>query len=144
MMFFKNGVCQGVAFEDILDGCYYPALSLYKSIELQVHFGPRILYPPEPVSASTVRASSSAPSTPASSSSASASTGSCKKEAPATAMATTPVAVAAAAGVSAAIGQMRQLCAAVQQTEVEQTMADLLYLVELQAPDSPHLGLITG
>uniref|UniRef100_A0A8C0YF16 Ash2 like, histone lysine methyltransferase complex subunit n=1 Tax=Cyprinus carpio carpio TaxID=630221 RepID=A0A8C0YF16_CYPCA len=31
MIFFKNGVNQGVAYEDLFEGMYYPAISLYKS-----------------------------------------------------------------------------------------------------------------
>lgn len=40
IMFFKNGVCQGVAFSDIYGGSYYPALSLHKSATVSVNFGP--------------------------------------------------------------------------------------------------------
>jgi len=43
---FKNGVCQGVAFEDIYCGTYYPTLSLYKSITVRVNFGPDFDAPP--------------------------------------------------------------------------------------------------
>uniref|UniRef100_A0A3P9ITL8 Set1/Ash2 histone methyltransferase complex subunit ASH2 n=1 Tax=Oryzias latipes TaxID=8090 RepID=A0A3P9ITL8_ORYLA len=31
MIFYKNGVSQGVAFENLFEGIYYPAISLYKS-----------------------------------------------------------------------------------------------------------------
>ena len=31
MVFFKNGVSQGVAFENLFEGIYFPAISLYKS-----------------------------------------------------------------------------------------------------------------
>lgn len=31
MIFFKNGVSQGVAYEDLFEGLYFPAISLYKS-----------------------------------------------------------------------------------------------------------------
>ena len=31
MTLFKNGECQGVAFQDISGGVYYPAISLYKA-----------------------------------------------------------------------------------------------------------------
>ncbi len=31
IIFFKNGVNQGVAYEDLFEGMYYPAISLYKS-----------------------------------------------------------------------------------------------------------------
>lgn len=30
IIFFKNGVSQGVAFKDIFEGVYFPAISLYK------------------------------------------------------------------------------------------------------------------
>lgn len=31
MIFFKNGVSQGVAYENLFEGLYFPAISLYKS-----------------------------------------------------------------------------------------------------------------
>lgn len=31
MVFYKNGVSQGVAFENLFEGLYFPAISLYKS-----------------------------------------------------------------------------------------------------------------
>lgn len=31
MIFFKNGASQGVAFENLFEGLYFPAISLYKS-----------------------------------------------------------------------------------------------------------------
>lgn len=43
---FKNGVCQGVAFENLYCGTYYPAISLYKSITVRVNFGPEFEAPP--------------------------------------------------------------------------------------------------
>ena len=30
MTMYKNGACQGVAFQDFYEGMYYPAFSLYK------------------------------------------------------------------------------------------------------------------
>ncbi len=45
---FKNGVYQGVAFEDIYCGTYYPSLSLYKSITVRTNFGPDFWAPPPP------------------------------------------------------------------------------------------------
>ncbi|CAM6082611.1 unnamed protein product [Calypogeia fissa] len=50
ILFFKNGVCQGVAFKDINDGGYFPAASMYtlpsqdccKSV---FNFGPDFRYP---------------------------------------------------------------------------------------------------
>ncbi|KAK8953361.1 hypothetical protein KSP40_PGU011203 [Platanthera guangdongensis] len=43
--FFKNGICQGVAFKDLFGGRYYPAASLYTlpnqpSCEVRFNFGP--------------------------------------------------------------------------------------------------------
>lgn len=46
IIFFKNGICQGVAFEDINGGAYYPALSLHKSSTVSVNFGPNFKFPP--------------------------------------------------------------------------------------------------
>ncbi|XP_052070290.1 set1/Ash2 histone methyltransferase complex subunit ASH2-like isoform X1 [Mytilus californianus] len=40
MIMYKNGVSQGVAFEDVFDGIYYPALSLYKNCRVRMNFGP--------------------------------------------------------------------------------------------------------
>ncbi|XP_044726626.1 set1/Ash2 histone methyltransferase complex subunit ASH2 [Chrysoperla carnea] len=40
IIFFKNGVCQGVAFMDIYGGAYYPAVALHKSSTVSVNFGP--------------------------------------------------------------------------------------------------------
>ncbi|KAL0280936.1 UNVERIFIED_CONTAM: hypothetical protein PYX00_002085 [Menopon gallinae] len=45
--FYKNGVCQGLAFEDIYQGAYYPAISLYKSTTITVNFGPNFKHPPD-------------------------------------------------------------------------------------------------
>ncbi|XP_047022247.1 set1/Ash2 histone methyltransferase complex subunit ASH2 isoform X1 [Helicoverpa zea] len=44
--FFKNGECQGEAFVDIYEGCYYPTVSLHKNITVSVNFGPNFKYPP--------------------------------------------------------------------------------------------------
>ncbi|XP_048581166.1 set1/Ash2 histone methyltransferase complex subunit ASH2 isoform X2 [Nematostella vectensis] len=44
--FYKNGKCQGVAFENIFDGTYYPAISMYKSSVVSVNFGPDFQFPP--------------------------------------------------------------------------------------------------
>lgn len=43
--FFKNGVSQGVAFEDIYAGSYFPAISIHKSATVSVNFGPAFKYP---------------------------------------------------------------------------------------------------
>jgi Set1/Ash2 histone methyltransferase complex subunit ASH2 len=29
--FYKNGVCHGIAYKDIYEGVYYPAVSIYKN-----------------------------------------------------------------------------------------------------------------
>lgn len=46
MYFFKNGECQGEAFSDIYEGCYYPSISLHKNITVSVNFGPNFKHPP--------------------------------------------------------------------------------------------------
>ncbi|XP_037296593.1 set1/Ash2 histone methyltransferase complex subunit ASH2 isoform X4 [Manduca sexta] len=46
MYFFKNGECQGEAFVDIYQGCYYPTVSLHKNVTVSVNFGPNFKYPP--------------------------------------------------------------------------------------------------
>lgn len=47
--FYKNGKCQGVAFEDLFEGLYYPAISLYKSTKVTVNFGPKFKFPPDKI-----------------------------------------------------------------------------------------------
>ncbi|KAK1883729.1 Set1/Ash2 histone methyltransferase complex subunit ASH2 [Dissostichus eleginoides] len=47
MVFFKNGVSQGVAFENLFEGMYFPAISLYKSCTVSVNFGPHFKHPPK-------------------------------------------------------------------------------------------------
>ncbi|KAI3361889.1 hypothetical protein L3Q82_002212 [Scortum barcoo] len=49
MIFYKNGVNQGVAFENLFEGMYFPAISLYKSCTVSVNFGPHFKYPPKDV-----------------------------------------------------------------------------------------------
>ncbi|KAL9979830.1 hypothetical protein ACROYT_G017548 [Oculina patagonica] len=44
--FYKNGLCQGVAWQDIYDGTYYPAVSLYKNATVTLNFGPDFKFPP--------------------------------------------------------------------------------------------------
>ncbi|XP_074618385.1 set1/Ash2 histone methyltransferase complex subunit ASH2-like isoform X2 [Acropora palmata] len=44
--FYKNGVCQGVAWQDIYEGTYYPAVSLYKNATITLNFGPDFQFPP--------------------------------------------------------------------------------------------------
>lgn len=45
--FYKNGKSQGVAFENIFEGTYYPAASLYKNATVTFNFGPDFKYPPK-------------------------------------------------------------------------------------------------
>lgn len=45
IVFFKNGKSQGVAFENINGGAYYPALSIFKNATVSVNFGPNFKYP---------------------------------------------------------------------------------------------------
>ncbi|XP_017287721.2 set1/Ash2 histone methyltransferase complex subunit ASH2 isoform X2 [Kryptolebias marmoratus] len=49
MVFYKNGVNQGVAFENLFEGIYFPAISLYKSCTVSVNFGPLFKYPPKDI-----------------------------------------------------------------------------------------------
>uniref|UniRef100_A0A3Q2TH87 Set1/Ash2 histone methyltransferase complex subunit ASH2 n=1 Tax=Fundulus heteroclitus TaxID=8078 RepID=A0A3Q2TH87_FUNHE len=49
MLFYKNGVNQGVAFENLFEGLYFPAISLYKSCTVSVNFGPHFKYPPKQI-----------------------------------------------------------------------------------------------
>lgn len=46
ILFFKNGECQGVAFENIYGGGYYPTVSIHKSATVSVNFGPNFKCPP--------------------------------------------------------------------------------------------------
>ncbi|XP_063216211.1 set1/Ash2 histone methyltransferase complex subunit ASH2 isoform X2 [Bacillus rossius redtenbacheri] len=46
VVFFKNGQCQGVAFENVYGGAYYPTLSLFKNATVSVNFGPNFRYMP--------------------------------------------------------------------------------------------------
>lgn len=43
--FFKNGKCQGEAFENIYGGAYYPSISVHKSATVKLNFGPNFNYP---------------------------------------------------------------------------------------------------
>ncbi|CAF2055267.1 hypothetical protein HID58_069901 [Brassica napus] len=50
--FFKNGVCQGVAFKDLFGGRYYPAASMYTlpdqpNCVVKFNFGPEFEFYPE-------------------------------------------------------------------------------------------------
>jgi Set1/Ash2 histone methyltransferase complex subunit ASH2 len=50
LIFFKNGVCQGVAFSDIYGGHYFPTLSIHKSATVSVNFGPNFKHSPSNMS----------------------------------------------------------------------------------------------
>uniref|UniRef100_A0A8C3JQH3 ASH2 like, histone lysine methyltransferase complex subunit n=1 Tax=Calidris pygmaea TaxID=425635 RepID=A0A8C3JQH3_9CHAR len=49
IIFFKNGASQGVAFKDIFEGVYFPAISLYKGCTVSINFGPYFKYPPRDI-----------------------------------------------------------------------------------------------
>ncbi|OQR67080.1 set1/Ash2 histone methyltransferase complex subunit ASH2-like [Tropilaelaps mercedesae] len=76
-MFFRNGRLEGVAFEEIFGGVYYPAVSIYKNATVRLNFGPRFRHSPRGLQT-----------------------------------------------------KYRPMCEAVHQNMVEQTMADIIYLVE--------------
>ncbi|XP_054854460.1 set1/Ash2 histone methyltransferase complex subunit ASH2 isoform X1 [Eublepharis macularius] len=50
IIFYKNGANQGVAYKDIFEGVYFPAVSLYKGCTVSINFGPYFKYPPRDVS----------------------------------------------------------------------------------------------
>lgn len=44
--FFKNGIDQGIAFRgSVIQGVYFPAISLYRDACVRVNFGPFFIYP---------------------------------------------------------------------------------------------------
>lgn len=45
VIFFKNGICQGTAFTDIIKGEYYPAVSLFGGAECNLNFGTKFSMP---------------------------------------------------------------------------------------------------
>lgn len=47
IVFFKNGKSQGIAFQNIFRGTYYPSVSLYFDATVQCNFGPDFLCPPQ-------------------------------------------------------------------------------------------------
>lgn len=47
MIMYKNGVSQAVAFEDVFEGVYYPAVSLYKNCKVRMNYGPVFRCPPQ-------------------------------------------------------------------------------------------------
>ncbi|XP_070621236.1 set1/Ash2 histone methyltransferase complex subunit ASH2 [Erythrolamprus reginae] len=50
IIFYKNGASQGVAYRDIFEGVYFPAVSLYKGCTVSINFGPYFKYPPRDIS----------------------------------------------------------------------------------------------
>ncbi|XP_074041163.1 set1/Ash2 histone methyltransferase complex subunit ash2 isoform X2 [Leptinotarsa decemlineata] len=46
IIYFKNGNSQGVAFEGIYRGSYYPTVSLHRNVTVSVNFGPNFKCPP--------------------------------------------------------------------------------------------------
>ena len=46
IVYYKNGIKIGTAFENIYRGTYYPAAGFYKSISVTFNFGPDFEYPP--------------------------------------------------------------------------------------------------
>ncbi|GFO04228.1 set1/ash2 histone methyltransferase complex subunit ash2-like [Plakobranchus ocellatus] len=49
IMMFKNGVSAGVAFSDLFEGTYFPAISLYKNTTVTANFGPKFHFPPKQI-----------------------------------------------------------------------------------------------
>uniref|UniRef100_A0A8W8MI21 Set1/Ash2 histone methyltransferase complex subunit ASH2 n=1 Tax=Magallana gigas TaxID=29159 RepID=A0A8W8MI21_MAGGI len=47
MIMYKNGSSQGIAYEDVFEGVYYPAVSLYKNTKVTMNFGPDFKCPPQ-------------------------------------------------------------------------------------------------
>jgi len=45
IIFVKNGKPMGVAFSDVFEGCYYPAVSIYMGGSVTANFGPDFKYP---------------------------------------------------------------------------------------------------
>lgn len=45
--YYKNGKNMDIAWNDINEGTYYPALSLYKNCTVSVNFGPNFKHPPK-------------------------------------------------------------------------------------------------
>ncbi|CAD5214371.1 unnamed protein product [Bursaphelenchus xylophilus] len=43
--FFLNGRSKGIAFTDIYEGAYYPAVSMFHDATVRVNFGPKFRYP---------------------------------------------------------------------------------------------------
>ena len=48
IFFFKNGVCEGLAFEKLIQGFYYMGVSLYNHARVRFNFGPMFEFQPIP------------------------------------------------------------------------------------------------
>ena len=46
LYFFKNGILQGEAFSNLLEGFYYATVSLYMGAKATANFGPEFTFPP--------------------------------------------------------------------------------------------------
>eukprot|EP00958_Prasinococcus_capsulatus_P008390 scaffold820_cov376-Prasinococcus_capsulatus_cf.AAC.19 len=61
VVFFKNGACQGLAFEDLREGKYFPAASLFthpsqeEPAEVTFNFGPDFKFAPQGAEYGAVR-----------------------------------------------------------------------------------------
>ena len=51
--FYKNGVLQGKAFEDIPGGAYFPTISLFQQASATLNMGPYLAFPPEDLTVAT-------------------------------------------------------------------------------------------
>lgn len=49
IIFYKNGVNMGTAFDNIFGGTYFPALSLYKNCTVALNCGPNFKHPPKDI-----------------------------------------------------------------------------------------------
>ncbi|XP_041364541.1 set1/Ash2 histone methyltransferase complex subunit ASH2-like [Gigantopelta aegis] len=49
MVMYKNGKTQGLAFSDLFEGVYFPAVSLYRNSTVTCNFGPIFKYPPKDI-----------------------------------------------------------------------------------------------
>ncbi|XP_048248232.1 set1/Ash2 histone methyltransferase complex subunit ASH2-like isoform X1 [Haliotis rufescens] len=49
IIMYKNGRSQGIAYTDIFEGVYYPAVSIFKNATVKVNFGPKFKYPPKDI-----------------------------------------------------------------------------------------------
>uniref|UniRef100_A0A8C7MJC2 Ash2 like, histone lysine methyltransferase complex subunit n=1 Tax=Oncorhynchus kisutch TaxID=8019 RepID=A0A8C7MJC2_ONCKI len=49
MLFYKNGVNLGLAYENLFEGLYFPAISLYRGCTVSINFGPLFKHPPKDI-----------------------------------------------------------------------------------------------